>query len=170
MDLYTRIKQRREFLKMSQDDLAKKMGYRDRSTIAKIEAGVNDITQSKIKAFAKALNTTPAYLMGWEDAGSQVNGVGSPDLTSADLSLIRAYHEATQDDKAVINMVLKKYMGKPQARITPIPTKDDTPVRILRTVAYQGGTKDFPLTSEQEKLADRAFAALDRDDDENDNY
>ena len=52
---------------MSQGDLAREMGYSDRSTIAKIESGVNDITQSKISAFADALNTTAAYLMGWTD-------------------------------------------------------------------------------------------------------
>ena len=62
-----RIRERREELDMSQDELAKKMGYKSRSTINKIELGINDITQSKIIAFAKALHTTPAYLMGWEE-------------------------------------------------------------------------------------------------------
>lgn len=52
---------------MSQEELARKLGYKDRSTIAKIEAGVNDLTQSKISAVADALQTTTAYLMGWED-------------------------------------------------------------------------------------------------------
>lgn len=65
--LYSRIKKRREELGMSQAELAEKLGYSDRSTIAKIEKGVNDITQSKIAAFAEHLHTTPAYLMGWTD-------------------------------------------------------------------------------------------------------
>lgn len=52
---------------MSQEELANKIGYKDRSTIAKIEAGINDITQSKVVAFANALETTPAWLMGWKD-------------------------------------------------------------------------------------------------------
>lgn len=70
--LSERIKQRREALGMSQAELAELLGYSDRSTIAKIEKGTNDITQSKIEAFAKALRTTPAYLMGWEnDSGEQ---------------------------------------------------------------------------------------------------
>lgn len=62
-----RIKSYREAMKMTQEDLAQKMGYKSKTTIAKIEAGINDITQSKIIAFAKALNTTPSYLMGWEE-------------------------------------------------------------------------------------------------------
>ena len=56
----------RERLGLSQEELAKKLGYKDRSTIAKIEGNVNDITQSKIAAIAEALQTTPAALMGWD--------------------------------------------------------------------------------------------------------
>lgn len=67
MNLYDRIKARRLELRLSQDELAQKLGYKSRSTINKIEMGKNDITQSKIKAFAEALETTPSYLMGWED-------------------------------------------------------------------------------------------------------
>lgn len=52
---------------MTQDELATAVGYKSRSTIAKIEAGKRDAPQSMIVAFAKALGTTPAYLMGWED-------------------------------------------------------------------------------------------------------
>ena len=55
MLLYERIKSRREELGLSQEELAHRIGYKDRSSIAKIESGVNDITQSKIKAIADAL-------------------------------------------------------------------------------------------------------------------
>ena len=60
MELYKRIKARREELGMSQEELATKLGYKSRSTINKIEMGKNDITQSKIIAFANALQTTPS--------------------------------------------------------------------------------------------------------------
>ena len=61
-----RRKERRECLKMSQDDLAKKLGYKSRSSINKIERDASGLPQSKIVAIANALNTTPAYIMGWE--------------------------------------------------------------------------------------------------------
>lgn len=70
MELYKKIKARREELGMSQEELATKLGYKSRSTINKIEMGKNDITQSKIKAFAEALQTTPGYLMGYDTASS----------------------------------------------------------------------------------------------------
>jgi len=63
-----KIRFKREELGLTQEELATKMGYKSKSTINKIEMGINDITQSKIVAFAKALRTTPAYLMGWKEA------------------------------------------------------------------------------------------------------
>lgn len=65
-----RIKNMRELAGLTQEELAKKMNYKSKSTINKIESGINDVTQSKIVAFAAALNTTPAHLMGWDEAGS----------------------------------------------------------------------------------------------------
>ena len=67
MTMYDRIRDLRIKNGMSQDDLARAIGYKDRSMITKIEAGRVDLSQRKIMAFAKALGTTPAYLMGWEE-------------------------------------------------------------------------------------------------------
>ena len=67
MTIYERIRQLRISAGMSQDDLARAMNYKDRSMITKIESGKVDISQKKIISFARVLNTTPAYLMGWTD-------------------------------------------------------------------------------------------------------
>lgn len=64
MEFHKIIRSRRIALKMTQQELAQKLGYKSTSTIAKIESGENDIPQTKIAAFADALNTTPADLMG----------------------------------------------------------------------------------------------------------
>lgn len=69
MILYDRIRELRIARNMSQEDLARAMGYKDRSMITKIEAGKVDISQRKIVAFANVLGTTPSYLMGWSDSG-----------------------------------------------------------------------------------------------------
>ena len=66
LELYKNIKTRRQQLKMTQTDLALKMGYADKSMIAKIEKGNVDLPQSKILAFANVLETTPGELMGWD--------------------------------------------------------------------------------------------------------
>lgn len=67
LKLYSNIKQRRTEIGMSQEELAKKVGYSGRSMIAKIEAGKIDLYQSKIDEIAKALETTSAILMGYTE-------------------------------------------------------------------------------------------------------
>lgn len=74
LDIYQRIKMRREELGLSQEALAKRMGYKSKSSINKIEMGINDIPQSKVLAFARALNTTTAYLMG-DDDSREINSI-----------------------------------------------------------------------------------------------
>lgn len=61
------ILNRRKELKMTQEELATRMGYKSKSTINKIEAGINDIPQSKIVKFAEVLGVSVSYLMGWEE-------------------------------------------------------------------------------------------------------
>ena len=63
MALGENIKRARKKAQISQDELAKRLGYKSRSTIAKIESGENDLTQKKVAAFAKALNVSIDFLM-----------------------------------------------------------------------------------------------------------
>ncbi|MBO5589631.1 MAG: helix-turn-helix transcriptional regulator [Acidaminococcaceae bacterium] len=90
MKLYENIRARRIALKMTQQELAAKLGYKSTSTIAKIESGENDIPQSKIVAFARALETTPgAFPVDMENiigtdifhVASHQGGTPSPDYT-----------------------------------------------------------------------------------------
>lgn len=63
----SRIRNRREELGLSQDELGKRLGYKSRSSINKIELDQRSLTQSKIKTIADALETTPSYIMGWNE-------------------------------------------------------------------------------------------------------
>jgi transcriptional regulator with XRE-family HTH domain len=67
LKLYENIKACRKAAKMTQEELARRTGYTDRSSIARIEKGEIDLPQSKILQFAEALGTTPSYLMGWDE-------------------------------------------------------------------------------------------------------
>ncbi len=70
--LSTRIRLRREELGMSQEELASRMGYRSKSSITKIEKGINDIPQNKLEDFAAALETSTAWLLGLENGGGVI--------------------------------------------------------------------------------------------------
>lgn len=74
LELYSNIRKFRKELKLSQEDLAKRTGYTDRSSIAKIEKGMVDLPQSKILLFAEALNVSPGELMGRVDEAVPTNG------------------------------------------------------------------------------------------------
>ena len=67
-----RIKMIREQLGMSQEELAHKIGYKSKSSINKIELGIQGLTQSKIKKIADALQTVPGDIMGWADEVPQM--------------------------------------------------------------------------------------------------
>lgn len=76
-EIANRIKRRREQLGMTQEDLASKMGYKQKSTIAKWELGIRDVPARKVAALAEALETQAEYLVGWADtpAGMPANSM-----------------------------------------------------------------------------------------------
>ena len=61
---------------MTQDELARRLGYRSRSSIAKIESGERDVPRRMIGELAKALDTDPAGLMGWGAPEEDSSGSG----------------------------------------------------------------------------------------------
>lgn len=67
MEIGEKIKKRRMELGWSQRELARKMGYSDNSTLARIEQGKVDVYQNKIVQFSNVLGVSIAYLMDWED-------------------------------------------------------------------------------------------------------
>ena len=67
MNIGDRIKSRRKQLKMSADELGKRLG-KDRSTIYRYEKGdIENLPLDILEPIAAALGTTPQYLMGWEE-------------------------------------------------------------------------------------------------------
>ena len=69
MSVGTNIRKRRFELRMSQQELADAMGYKTRSTIAKIESGENDVSQKKLQRFAQVLKTSVEELIsGYKSA------------------------------------------------------------------------------------------------------
>lgn len=67
IEIGNRIKALRTERDMSQDELAKRCGYTSRSTINKIELGINDVPQSKIKAIAEALGVRVGDILCWKE-------------------------------------------------------------------------------------------------------
>lgn len=95
--MYERIRGLRIQHGMSQEDLAKLVGYKGRSMIARIEAGEVNISETKIKAFAGVFGTTTEYLM---------NGT-KPKNKPFDEILCMAYHEAPEAIQLAVRKLLE---------------------------------------------------------------
>lgn len=63
-DIGDRIKEKRLEKKMSQEELAKRTGYKDKSSISKIERGTRQPQVEDLKKIASALKVDFGYLLG----------------------------------------------------------------------------------------------------------
>ena len=104
MNSNDKIKALRKQRNLSQDELARLTGYTDRSSIAKIEAGQVDLTESKILLFAQALGVSPSYLMGLSDE------VPAPapmlELSQGEKDLIADYRDASEEIRSAAATML----------------------------------------------------------------
>lgn len=97
-NLYSNIKLRRAEIGMTQGELAKKVGYSDRSMIAKIEAGKIDIPQSKLIEIAEVLHISPKQLIGWEEVNPNADIIYKIEqLNDKNKALLNAYIQALLD-------------------------------------------------------------------------
>lgn len=117
-----KIKKRRKELGLSQEELAKRLNLKSKSTICKVERGDDNLTSNSIELYAEALNTTPAYLMGWEDDDGnilvEVATVPKSDLTFDQLieaeQLFKMYENASPEVRNMIDYLLKSNQPKQQ--------------------------------------------------------
>ncbi len=74
MTIFERIKKLRKEKGLTQTDLAKAIGYKDKSVISHIERGEQNLYQDKIQAIADALDVSPGYLInGIEEKDEKLN-------------------------------------------------------------------------------------------------
>ena len=104
MNIGRRIKNRRKEIGMSADKLGEILG-KDRSTIYRYEKGdIENLPLDILQPIAQALNTTPQYLMGWqEDKKSLPDEMKLTEGEKMLLDLFRQVPESQQ--KLVLQMI-----------------------------------------------------------------
>jgi transcriptional regulator with XRE-family HTH domain len=109
MTIGDRIKNRRKFLKMSADELGKRLG-KDRSTIYRYEKGdIENLPLDILEPIAYALETTPQYLMGWEEKTAPEIGSG---LSKAKQQLLDLAENCSEDEAERLLQVFELILGK----------------------------------------------------------
>lgn len=107
MTIGQRIKQRRETLNIGQSDLARKVNI-SKQTLYKYENDiVTNIPSDKIQHLADALETTPSYLMGWEEFIDEV-AAGSYEPAEIDkaIEMYEQYKHAMPKVQSMVDFLL----------------------------------------------------------------
>lgn len=108
-----RIKARRQELKMTQRELAARLGYTDHTTVTRIESGKTDPPQSRVAQFAKVLDVTPGYLMGWDKEPEDLADVAARVLLDPDLlRMVEQYLELSEADQYTVRLVVSSMTHK----------------------------------------------------------
>ena len=104
MNIGKRIKERRKELGMSADKLGEILG-KDRSTIYRYEKGdIENLPLDILQPIATALNTTPQYLMGWQDEKKTNPPVT---LTEGEQTLLHLFRRLPDEAQAMYLEVLR---------------------------------------------------------------
>ena len=78
-----RIREKREELGMTQEELSKKLGYKSRSSVNKME-NARELPLKKVTMMADVLGCSPSYLMGWDE---EVNTQSTISKSNVDLGV-----------------------------------------------------------------------------------
>ena len=113
LKLYENIKKLRKLNNWTQEELAKKMGYTDRSTISKIEAGQTDISQSKIIEFAEVFGVNAGDLLGYGD-DVYVTDLPNKQKEEKAKELYSLYENATPEVQSAVELLLKSSQRTPE--------------------------------------------------------
>ncbi len=104
-EMSRKIKQLRLERNMTLEQVADIVGV-GRSTVRKWETGmIANMKRDKIALLAKALGTTPAYLMGWKE---QTNAPGNMELTEGEKLLLELFRQIPEDAQKIYLEVLRE--------------------------------------------------------------
>lgn len=97
--IIAKIKERRNDLNMSYQELANKTGL-SKSTLQRYETGsIKNMPIDKLEIIANALEISPAYLMGWEDEKKETKSTFNPNvITKKDEKSIQKDLKEIMDD------------------------------------------------------------------------
>ena len=106
MTIGERIKKLREEKNMSVDKLAELIG-KNRATIYRYESNdIEKLPTSVLEPLCKALGTTPAYLMGWEETDNTTDDTTSQPTIDTSSIQYAAYQELEGESDEVVKDVI----------------------------------------------------------------
>ena len=113
MTIGDRIKNRRTELGLTADDVAARLG-KSRATVYRYESGeIEKMPTTVLEPLAVVLNTTPAYLMGWEEE-PQANKKSAPQLSETDAKGLEVFRKLSDKDKEMFLQLMADRLNSRQ--------------------------------------------------------
>ena len=110
MTIGDRIKSRRKHLGISAEELAKRIG-KDRSTVFRYEKGdIENLPLDILEPIAKALGTTPQYLMGWDD--DKKSHSKEYKLSEGEEALVELFRLVPEDQQKLVLQMIRAALGR----------------------------------------------------------
>ena len=107
-----RIKNRRIELGLTQTEVAKRMGYKTKAAVSKVECQGDNVTLKSVEKFALALNCTPAFLMGWEEEGSENHKEETAERLEKFAEFINLYEQLDDSNRKLVDNMLTALSSK----------------------------------------------------------
>ena len=102
MTIGDRIKKLRDAKGWTQEELAKQVGYKSRTSIARIEKDIIELTPAQISQFAEVLGASREYIAGWADE--------EPTAESLEVhEMARQFSKLSSEDKETIKALLQRF-------------------------------------------------------------
>ena len=110
-----RIKTLRQEKGLTLEQVADIVGV-GKSTVRKWETGmIANMRRDKIADLAKALGTTPAYLMGWkEEDTKKEESPSEPQLTEGEKVLIDLFRRVPEDQQQLVLQMIRAALSTPK--------------------------------------------------------
>ena len=149
MTLGKRIKSLRRKAGLTQEQLAKEIGYSTKASISKIENDVLDVNQSTVIALSRALHTTPSAIMGWEENPVEPNANLLP---QSDIHMIPLYESVSAGFDAAAHDCVIDY----------IPTIMHSSYEAAETIAIiVSGDSMYPKIEDGDKIVVHKQSSVD---------
>ncbi len=165
-----RIKTLREYKNLTQEELAERAGYNDKSSISKIENSKNNISLKKVYKIADALDVPPAKLLGDDETDTRIRVLADAaekdrekipqelrDSLDKFNKLLKDYKKDLDQTRALVDIIAKKEEYKELSKtfdsaIEQIESKsnilDSLLGKLESTIKYSPSTEDTPDDSE----------------------
>lgn len=106
-----RIKKLRQERGLTLEQVAEVVGV-GKSTVRKWETGmIANMRRDKIADLAKALGTTPAYLMGWKEEEDKKDSPNDLPITEGEKMLLNLFRKIPESDQEMVLQMIQVALG-----------------------------------------------------------